>query len=548
MASSTQTISHGIVQVLLTAGIERIFTLSGNQAISLLAAAEGRLEIVHTRHEAAAVHMADTSGRLTGTPGVAVVSGGPGLGNAVTGLMTAHAAESPLVLISSCAPRTGDGRREFQGLDHAAAAAPFAKRSLSAADPASVLAQVRAALRVSLAGRPGPVHMSIPADILDLLLSPDDEPDGRLVDADRAAAGRSDAGVDRIIGFLREAARPVIFVGPAMMRPSGAGLLDELSDGTGVPVLATESPRGLNDPALGAVREVLSSADAVLLLGKKLDWTIDHGDEGTFGSSTRFFQVDADQTELDTTARVLPRGRLAGSLRADPKQFARALVGLVDAAFADPTWGATIATAAALRVAGPSRGAEQLHAADVCDAIQPWLDDATLICDGGEFGQWAQALLSAPRRIVNGPGGANRCIDTLRGRSEARAPVSAGHRCTRRRIPGLPSFRIRHGSSLECAVCRDRRQRRSMERRGRPSPSPIRCRWRTNVRAASDAVRQGRGPAGRPWGVCHPGRSGRPGDREVSCIRVAGMHQRAHRLSGSPNCFRDCKQTLRRTR
>src|ERR1700730_14338939 len=84
-------------------GCERIFTLSGNHIMSLFdAALETKIDLVHVRHEAAAVHMADAWGRLTGRPGVAMVTGGPGHANAVPALFTARSQDSPLALLSGC--------------------------------------------------------------------------------------------------------------------------------------------------------------------------------------------------------------------------------------------------------------------------------------------------------------------------------------------------------------------------------------------------------------------------------------------------------------
>src|SRR3954469_16125480 len=96
-------------------GCERIFTLSGNHIMSLFdAALDTGLDLVHVRHEAAAVHMADAWGRLTGTPGVAMVTGGPGHANAVGALFTALAAESPMMLLSGHAATWELGRGGFQ--------------------------------------------------------------------------------------------------------------------------------------------------------------------------------------------------------------------------------------------------------------------------------------------------------------------------------------------------------------------------------------------------------------------------------------------------
>src|SRR5260221_208068 len=112
-------------------GCERIFTLSGNHIMSLFdAALETRLDLVHVRHEAAAVHMADAWGRLTGKPGIAMVTGGPGHANAVGALYTALGAESPMVLLSGHAATWGLGPGGFPEIRPADMAAPVRKAAL----------------------------------------------------------------------------------------------------------------------------------------------------------------------------------------------------------------------------------------------------------------------------------------------------------------------------------------------------------------------------------------------------------------------------------
>src|SRR5215216_6587463 len=94
-----------VARALAAAGARHLFTLSGNHIMPVFdAALDARLSLVHVRHEAAAVHMADAWGRLTGEPGIALVTGGPGHANAVSALYTALAAESPMLLISGHAP------------------------------------------------------------------------------------------------------------------------------------------------------------------------------------------------------------------------------------------------------------------------------------------------------------------------------------------------------------------------------------------------------------------------------------------------------------
>ena len=115
-----------MVEAIEAAGIRHLFSLSGNHILSLYDATleSRRLSILHTRHEAAAVHMADAWGRLTDEPAVALVTAGPGHCNAVSALYTALMAESPLVLLSGHAPLGQLGRGGFQEVDQAAVAAP----------------------------------------------------------------------------------------------------------------------------------------------------------------------------------------------------------------------------------------------------------------------------------------------------------------------------------------------------------------------------------------------------------------------------------------
>ena len=117
-----------LARALAAAGTRYVFALSGNHVMSVFdAALDARLELVHVRHEAAAVHMADAWGRLTGEPGIALVTGGPGHANALGALYTALAAQSPLVLISGHAPLAELGRGAFQEMAQAELAAPLTK-------------------------------------------------------------------------------------------------------------------------------------------------------------------------------------------------------------------------------------------------------------------------------------------------------------------------------------------------------------------------------------------------------------------------------------
>src|SRR5215468_12675908 len=157
-----------VVRALEQQGVTRVFTLSGNHIMSLFDAALGRpIDLVHVRHEAAAVHMADAWGRLTGEPGIAMVTGGPGHANCIGALFTALGAESPMVLLSGHAATWELGRGGFQELDQTATAAPVTKASWIARSTATIAEDVGRAVSIARSARPGPVHLNLPSDLLD---------------------------------------------------------------------------------------------------------------------------------------------------------------------------------------------------------------------------------------------------------------------------------------------------------------------------------------------------------------------------------------------
>jgi acetolactate synthase I/II/III large subunit len=390
-----------VVEALVAAGVRHLFSLSGNQILSLYDATLGQdLSILHTRHEAAAVHMADAWGRLTEEPGVALVTAGPGHCNAVSALYGALMAESPVVLLSGHAPTGQLGRGAFQEMDQAAIAAPVCKAAWMAKDAARLGEDVTAALELARSGRPGPVHVSLPGDLLEAAVG----------DAERARPPRAEspaaapaAEVERALGLLAEARRPLILLGGAMARGPRRAAVARLTEITGVPALPMESPRGFNDPWLHLAAPRLAEADLLLLLGKKPDFVVRFARPPALAAGCRVIQVDADAAVLRPDAAL--------GLLADPavaaEQLATAARGR---AWPHRAWGDEVmrarATAPAEWAAARRSAAAPIHPLRVCAALQPHLDrGAILVADGGEFGQWVQAGLEAETRLINGPAG-----------------------------------------------------------------------------------------------------------------------------------------------
>ena len=401
-----------VAQALVRAGVKQIFTLSGNHIMPFFdAALDARIDLLHVRHEAAAVHMADAWGRLTGEAGIAMVSGGPAHGNAISALYTAQMSESPLVLLSGHAPTNQLGYGSFQEMNQAAMAAPVTKAAWTSASVETLGDDIARAIRIARSGRPGPVQLSLPVDALEAQGREESIPpvDAFLPEAMPLAASEARAILDR----LRNASRPLILTGSVCLTKSGRAKAKALQDALGIPVVGMESPRGTNDPSLGAFAEMLAKADCILLLGKRMDFTLGLGKTPPFATDCQFMHVDAEQPELDRAKRSLG-GRLVATATADALS---AIAALMNAAgqtqHKHDAWSADVDEAIRYRPAvwnsATSNEPGRLHPVQVCRPLQALLDshpDSVLVSDGGEFGQWAQACLSAPNRMINGPAAA----------------------------------------------------------------------------------------------------------------------------------------------
>jgi acetolactate synthase-1/2/3 large subunit len=399
-----------VVRALAEAGARTVFTLSGNQIMSIFdACIDHDLRLVHVRHEAAAVFMAEAWAQLTGEIGVALVTAGPGFANALSPLLAARASETPVLLLSGDSPCAQDGQGAFQELDQMTAARPFTKATSRASATASLGQDVARAIRRARSARPGPVHLALPVD---LLTATADHPvlPGPDAFAPEQPAPLEPALVRTTAEQLAAAARPLILTGPAL-NPSRAGpLLAALGRRLDLPVVPMESPRGLKDPALGAFADTLAEADLILALGRPIDFVLGFARPPALAEQARLIVIDPEPGALDRAHRLLGP-RLALAARADPEAAGRALIDRTkDGPARRAGWRNRVEQAIAWRGdLAPGAPAERPRPWDVGAAVQALLERAEaplLVVDGGEFGQWAQATIRAPRRIINGPGGA----------------------------------------------------------------------------------------------------------------------------------------------
>ncbi|HEX4780007.1 MAG TPA: thiamine pyrophosphate-binding protein, partial [Usitatibacter sp.] len=354
-----------MVDALKAAGITRVFTLSGNHVMPVFdAALDAGLELIHVRHEAAAVHMADAWGRLTGQPGVALVTGGPGHANAIGALYTAMMADSPVVLLSGHAPRQELGKGAFQEMAQAELAAPLTKASWTSGSPEGVAYDTRRALRLAMAGRPGPVALSLPTDCLEGTVA------GSVAEESMAGTPVLDFDSAQALAWLRGAARPLVITGPVTMTRRGREARVALEVALGIPVVGMESPRGIADPALGAFAEMLARADRVLLVGKRRDFTLRFGKPPAFAADHEAREVCREGDALAALASLAREASREGPVKGGWLAEMHAAI-----SFRPASW-----DHAASAIAG------RMHPVQALRPLQALLDshpDSVFVSDGG---------------------------------------------------------------------------------------------------------------------------------------------------------------------
>lgn len=396
--------SQVVIQTLHQRGVKTIFSLSGNQIMPLYdACIDAGIRIVHVRHEAAAVFMADAWAQVTGELGVAMITAAPGLTNGLAPLYSASQAESPVLLISGDSSVSEDGTGAFQELDQVGITRPLTKFSYRPLTASELYSSLNDAIDTALAPRRGPVHLALPFD----LLCAETGQDGLPAVATQWAEPVADAGsVQKLAALLAQAHRPLVLAGPTAARTSMRAAYKERERILGLRIVPMESPRGLKDPSLGSLADVIAQADLLVLAGKVLDFTLGFGRESALGKHARVAVIDPDPKMLER-ARKLLGARMVLAIQAD----ACAVLGELPAAGQDgqrAAWLAQVDEAVRNRATRPAPG-NALGPRALCETAQAFLAsarDPILVCDGGEFGQWAQAFCHAPIRIINGMSGA----------------------------------------------------------------------------------------------------------------------------------------------
>lgn len=400
-----------IAQGLKDAGATTVFSLSGNQIMPVYdALLDTGIRIVHTRHEGAAVYMAEASAQISGELGVALITAGPGFANGLSAIYSARESETPLLVLSGDSPVARDGRGAFQELDQCAAAAPMAKASFRCRNAAGMAEDIARAAAIALAGRPGPVHLALPDDVLRHAVAP--EPAAASVSPAAALGAPSPDEISALAANLAAASRPILLAGPQFCRSAWKPRMRELAERLNVPVVTFESPRGLRAPRLGAFAEVIGQADMIVTLGKPLNFMVGFCDEAVVAGDAQIIQIDADQDSLTRDREAHGARRINQMLRSPAAMIDALLTADTVSPNAANAWRQDVEAAVSFRPADWSASPPQsgtIHSLDLGRAVAALVNrspEMSLIIDGGEIGQWCQALADAQVAAINGPSGA----------------------------------------------------------------------------------------------------------------------------------------------
>ncbi len=302
--------SHLISKALKLEGVDNIFTLAGDHVLPALdVMADGDFRFIDTRHEQAAVHMADAWGRITGQLGVCMYTT-PGFANAVPGLANAMHSESPLLSIAGCADLSELGRGAMQEIDQVGMAAPTAKESLLVYDARRIPDTIARAVRRAYSGRRGPVHLTIPTDVQEQEV---DEAEVAFFNPDEYRAGAAilapAESVRQAVELLRQAQRPFVIAGEAAGYTQDGQALQRFAETTRAPVLTEGQARGLVpddhpygfgffERGLNRAASQLRAADVVVLLGRKQDYTIGFCRPPNVAADAKIIQIDPAAAEI----------------------------------------------------------------------------------------------------------------------------------------------------------------------------------------------------------------------------------------------------------
>ena len=404
-------VAAAIARFVAGQGVSRVYTLPGSHVKPICSElARLGIRIVSARHECAAVHMAHAEADLTGTLGVAIVTTGPGLTNAITGIASAFLSRTPLLVLSARVPDAQAGMGALEEVPQGDLVRPVCRYVRAVADERHVLSGLHMAVTAALGsdGPPGPVYVDFTPNMLKQPM-PDWYLDSRWFNRiARPARLPNDDAIANAAALLRGSRRPLAIGGRGVL---GAGAaLEKFLQASGCLYLDTRESRGTLSPdnpnSIPALRgRAMAEADLVITLGRRLDFELAYGSGAVFAESARFLRIGRTVEELSENRR--------GDVEvcADVDAVLQRLVELEakpsapDTAWQNELKSANVAKTSTTK-AHPPGSDGRMHPLTLIAAINRLVDSETVcIVDGGDILSFARVGLRARTYLDLGPFG-----------------------------------------------------------------------------------------------------------------------------------------------
>jgi acetolactate synthase-1/2/3 large subunit len=392
-----------IGKVLKARGIDRVFALCGGHIMPIwMALDDAGIKIVDVRDERSAVLMAHAHVAVKGGFGVALVTVGPGVTNAMTGIANAHVSRIPVLVLSGVPPRPQENRGALQDMSHTALVASITRYAHTVRHPHAVARELDAAIAAALGhtGEPGPSFIDFPVDVQREIIPPVLCTGAHIDGVSKPRTRPLDADLDDVAARVAQAKRPLVISGRGAN--SAPTALAEFLTTSGAAYLDTGETKGIvpeDHPShVAAMRGcAMTEADLVITIGRKLDFQLAYGSEAVFGDA-RFIRISDIPQELfdNRLGDVSLLGDLSETLSALLDRLpqtageGRDWVQGLHAAHVDRTE----RLAAALHAA-PDDENGTMHPNRLLGALRQRLDpDAIVIADGGDFLSFARVALN----------------------------------------------------------------------------------------------------------------------------------------------------------
>jgi len=389
---ATLTGSDILAKSLVSQGMDTLFYIMGGPMIETEAAIiKLGARAIDTRHEQAASLMAHAYSRITRKPGVCMGASGPGATNLVTGVANAFVDAAPMIAVGGSSPRVFYEMEAFQEIDQLAVFKPITKWSARIYDTKRIPEMVAMAYRQATSGKPGPVYLDVPGDVL-----------GESLDESALAYPKPWAPAPRTLGdpgavveaiaLLAKAERPLILGGSGVWWSDAAAAFQAFVEATGIPFYTTPISRGTvpedHELAfLNARAKAFSEVDVLLAVGTRFNFVIQFGRPPRFAADAKVIHVDVNPTELNhNRVADVP---IAGDARAVLEQLTREARGKVDRS----RYSRWISKLKVLDTEKASEMDKQMSSEDtpihplrLCKEVRDFLKrDAILVVDGQEI-------------------------------------------------------------------------------------------------------------------------------------------------------------------